>query len=173
MIAQCDEAGAGIPRDYGAGVEAWKLLVARATKLAWESLGTTEPESKPRSYEPHDQQGNRPGADNSPTRPSQRGSLSGSRSRSRSLEATSRRINKGGTARDLVTRNQKQVSFASPEGVDPKSSNMLLLAAAAWNESRLEQTNLDDTKTLGEPNFCSSDPNYFVPEPIVGPQRHF
>ena len=34
-------------------------------------------------------------------------------------------------------------------------------------------SHLDDTKTLGEPNYCSFDPNCFLPEPIVGPDDTF
>ena len=64
----------------------------------------------------------------------------------------------------------------SPEGVNSKVPNKLLFAAVARNESRLEQANLEDKDTLGDPitnNCCSSDPNYFLPEPIMGPDDHF
>ena len=36
-----------------------------------------------------------------------------------------------------------------------------------------EQANLDDTNTPGEPNYCSSDPHYFLSEPIMGPNDTF
>jgi hypothetical protein len=66
-----------------------------------------------------------------------------------------------------------KVSFSSPEGVDPRAPNSLLLEAAARNEARLVQANLDDETTLGEINYCSSDPNCFLPEPAVGPDDTF
>ncbi len=50
--------------------------------------------------------------------------------------------------------------------------NESLLAAAARNENRLAQANLDDEGTLGE-ICCLSDPNCFLPEPIVGPDDTF
>ena len=37
----------------------------------------------------------------------------------------------------------------------------------------LEQANLNDKDTLGEPNYCSADPNCFLLEPIVGPEDIF
>jgi hypothetical protein len=49
-----------------------------------------------------------------------------------------------------IDTEPKQVSFASPEGVDPKAPNKLLLEAATRNEARLTQANLDDTNTLGK-----------------------
>jgi hypothetical protein len=66
-----------------------------------------------------------------------------------------------------------KVSFSSPEGVDPRAPNSLLLEAAARNEARLVQANLEDETTLGEINYCSSDPNCFLPEPAVGPDDTF
>ena len=69
----------------------------------------------------------------------------------------------------------KQVSFASPEGAGPKAPNKLLLAAAAQNKSRLKQANLEAENAPGElkKNSCSSGPNSFLPEPIVGPDDTF
>ena len=72
-----------------------------------------------------------------------RGSPSGPRSRNRSLEATSRRIRgereTGGTCTTQEPVTGKQAGFASPEGVDPKAPNKLLIAAATRNEVRLAQ----------------------------------
>ena len=68
----------------------------------------------------------------------------------------------------------KRVNFTSPEGVDPTAPNKLLLEATARNENRLTQANREDENTLGEPkDHCSSDPNSFLPEPIVGPHDIF
>ena len=66
----------------------------------------------------------------------------------------------------------QQVSFTSPEGVDPLAPNKLLLNAAARNDNRLAQANLEDTTTLGK-IYCSSDPNCFLPDPVVGPDDTF
>jgi hypothetical protein len=50
----------------------------------------------------------------------------------------------------------------------------LLLAAAARNETQLTQANIEDEDTLGEPKpYCSSNPNCFLPERIVGPDDTF
>jgi hypothetical protein len=71
------------------------------------------------------------------------------------------------------------ISFAPPEGVDPKAPNNRLLAAASRNEVCLKAANLadedlaDEDTLLGEPNCCSNDPNCFLPVPIVGPNNNF
>jgi hypothetical protein len=98
------------------------------------------------------------------------------RSRTRSPAVTRRGHSSEDTQRrPRIDPEPKQVSFTSPEGVDPKAPNKLLLDAAARNEARLAQANLDDERTLGEPKkrYCSSDPNCFLPEPIFGPDDTF
>ena len=68
----------------------------------------------------------------------------------------------------------KRAIFTSPEGVDPAAPNKLLLEATARNENRLTQANREDENALGEPkDHCSSDPNSFLPEPVVGPHDIF
>ena len=86
-----------------------------------------------------------------------------------------RKMREEGTALEIVIGSQKQVSFTPPEEVNPKLPNKLLLAATvACNKIRLEQANLEDKDTLGGPsNYCSSNPNCFLPEPIVGPNDTF
>ena len=115
-------------------------------------------------------------ATSSPTQ-RQHGSPSGPRSRNRSLEATSRKIRVERENKPAERENQpateRQVGFKSPEGVDPREPNRLLIAAAVRNEARLERANIEDTKTLGEHNYCSNDPNCFLPEPLVGPDDTF
>ena len=71
------------------------------------------------------------------------------------------------------TRVDPKVSFAQPEGVDPTAPNKLLLAASSRNEARLKVANLADADILGEPHYCSNDPNCFLPDPIVGPDDTF
>jgi hypothetical protein len=70
--------------------------------------------------------------------------------------------------------NQKKSALLPPRTVDPKTPNKLLLAAAARNETRLTQDNIEGENTLGEPkHYCLSDPNCFLPDPIVGPDDTF
>jgi hypothetical protein len=47
-----------------------------------------------------------------------------------------------------TTSVEPNVSFAPPEGVDPKAPKNLLLAAASRNEVRLKVANLADEDTL-------------------------
>jgi hypothetical protein len=62
-----------------------------------------------------------------------------------------------------------------PKGADPKAPNELLLVAAAQNKNRLEQANLEDQAMLGETkkHHLSSAPNYFLPDPMIGPDNNF
>ena len=59
--------------------------------------------------------------------------------------------------------------------MDPRTPNKLLIEAAARNDVRLAQANLEDATTLGEntTRYCSSDPNCFLPEPVLGPDDTF
>jgi hypothetical protein len=84
------------------------------------------------------------------------------RSRSESLPGSRRRW-RGPVTQDpsFETPASKQVNFKSPEGVDPKAPNELLMEAAARNEHGSAQVNLGDTNTLGK-HCCSSDPNCFL-----------
>jgi len=77
--------------------------------------------------------------------------------------------------RRTLIDNDKPTSFTSPEGVDPLAPNKLLLEAAERNKIRLQQANLEDETTLGEQqkSYLSSDPNCFLPTPIVGPDDTF
>jgi hypothetical protein len=63
----------------------------------------------------------------------------------------------------------------SPFGVDPMAPNLGTKAGADRNAVRLEQANKEDTKTLGENRgqCLSSDPNAFLPEPVIGPDDSF
>jgi hypothetical protein len=82
-------------------------------------------------------------------------------------------VNQDHTAQhSFETPASKHVDFTSPEGVNPKTPNKLLMEAAARNDSRLAQANLGDTNTLGK-SYCSSEPNCFLPDPVIGPDDSF
>jgi hypothetical protein len=101
-----------------------------------------------------------------------RGQRSGSPGRSRSRSPDHQRR----TPRSLEASGPEaqKVLFTSPQGVDPLAPNKLLTEAASRNDSRLEQANIEDENILGERhNYCSSDPNCFLPDPIVGPDDTF
>jgi hypothetical protein len=63
----------------------------------------------------------------------------------------------------------------SPFGIDPSVPNLRTAAGANRNATRLAQKNTEDTKTLGENRgqYLSSDPNAFMPEPVIGPDDSF
>jgi hypothetical protein len=109
----------------------------------------------------------------SPQRQSQSESPPGSGRRLRSPVTRDRDLNEQGHNQNrFETPVSKPVSFASPEGVDPKATKKLLLDAAARNENWLAQANLGNTNTPGK-NHCPSDPNCFLPDPVVGPDDTF
>jgi hypothetical protein len=76
---------------------------------------------------------------------------------------------------DPAARGSKRRTVLSPFGADPMAPNLRTKAGADQNAVRLEQTNKEDTKTLGENRgqHLSSDPNPFLPEPVVGPDNSF
>ena len=109
-----------------------------------------------------------------PSRPGRQESPEGSRSRKRSTEPLQRCLSEE-HLEPRANRSALGVSFASSEGVNPEAPNTLLLAAAARNETRLEQSNLEDQTILGKPKkyYISSDPNCFLPDIILGPDDTF
>jgi hypothetical protein len=58
--------------------------------------------------------------------------------------------------------------------VDPLAPNKLLIEAASRNKIRLTQANHEDQTTLGEqPHYFSSDPNFYLPNLVIGPDHTF
>jgi hypothetical protein len=76
---------------------------------------------------------------------------------------------------DPAARGSKRKTVLSPFGVDPVAPNLRTKAGVDRNAVRLEQANKEDTKTLGENRgqYLSSDPNAFLPEPVIGPDDSF
>jgi hypothetical protein len=76
---------------------------------------------------------------------------------------------------DPAARESKRKTVHSPFHANPVAPNLRTKAGANQIAVRLEQGNKEDTKTLGENRgqHLSSNPNAFLPEPVIGPDESF